>query len=583
MSPKLAAIELRFRNNEQASDTLKSIGDSVITSDATGRITYLNAVAEHLTGWSAEEAVGQSLDTVLPLISEVTRLPIENTSVRCLAEDRAIDLEDGVLLVRRDGTEVPIGDSTAPIRNRAGAVVGVVMVLQDESEKRRVGHQLSHEASHDVLTGLINRREFERRLKRVVGDLATVPSVHAVLYLDLDRFKLINDICGHEAGDAVLKGLSPLLGRHLRKRDTMARLGGDEFGVLLENCPLAEAERIAENLRAEIEQYRFEWTGQVFSIGVSIGLLPVTTHIGGVDAVLRAADAACYLAKEGGGNRVHLEWSSRDPAEVSHMIAGPYLRLTRAIDENLFQLYAQPIVSLQPELGARRRLEILLRLRDDHGRMQSAAEFLPEAERYHLMPAIDQWVVRSTIAMLGQRQVEHPETELPVCSINLSASALIDGRLMSILERQLANHAIPAETLCFEISESAALANPSQAARFFSRVRAIGCLLAIEDCERGVASLTYLKTFPVTFLKIGGCLVRDVVADPMYGSIISAVNQVGLSMGVFTVVKHVGSEEVLHKVRALGIGYAQGRALIPPIRLTDSEGRMSMPGLRRSA
>ena len=579
----MAAIELRFRNNEQASDTLKSIGDSVITSDATGRVTFLNPVAEHLTGWSAEEAVGQPLDAVLPLISEITRLPIANTAARCLAEDRAIDLEDGVLLVRRDGTEVPIGDSAAPVRNREGSIVGVVLVLQDESEKRRVGQQLSHEASHDALTGLINRREFERRLKRVLGDLATAPSVHAVLYLDLDRFKLINDICGHEAGDAVLKGLSPLFGRHLRKRDTMARLGGDEFGVLLENCPLVEAERIAENLRAEIEQYRFEWTGQVFSIGVSIGLLPVTAKSGGVDAVMRAADAACYLAKEGGGNRVHLEWSSRDAVEVSHMIAGPYLRLTRAIDENLFQLYAQPIVSLHPELGTRRRLEILLRLRDDQGRMQSAAEFLPEAERYQLMPAIDQWVVRATIAMLGRRQVEHPETELPVCSINLSASALIDDRLMSLLERQLANHGIPAETLCFEISESAALANRSQSARFFSRVRDIGCTLALDDCERGVTSLTYLKTLPVAFLKIGGCFVREVVTDPIYGSIISAVNQVGMSMGVLTIVKQVGSGDVLCKIRELGIEYAQGRALIPPIRLTDSDGRMSMPGLRRSA
>lgn len=309
------AQETSSRNDAQASATLESIGDAVITTDATSRITYLNPVAERLTGWAAAEAVGQALDVVLPLISEASRLPVENTSARCLEEGRSVDLEEGVLLLRRDGTEVPIGDSAAPVRDHNGGTVGVVLVIQDESEKRRVGRRLSYEATHDALTGLINRREFERRLTRVVTDLASAPSEHALICLDLDRFKAVNDTCGHDAGDDLLGSLRPLFGRHLRKRDTLARLGGDEFAVLLENCPLIDAERIAEGLRLEIEQYRFEWAGKSFSIGASIGVIVVGAQPnGGIAAVLRAADAASYLAKEAGGNRVHVDrlWLGSD-------------------------------------------------------------------------------------------------------------------------------------------------------------------------------------------------------------------------------------------------------------------------------
>lgn len=577
------AQETRSRNNEQARATLESIGDAVITTDATCKITYLNPVAERLTGWAAEEALGQSLDAVLPLISEASRQPVANTAARCLEEGRSVDLENGVLLLRRDGTEVPIGDSAAPVRDSDGGTVGVVLVIQDESEKRRVGHRLSYEATHDALTGLINRREFERRLTRVVTDLSGAAAEHVLLCLDLDRFKVVNDTCGHDAGDDLLRSLSALLGRHMRKRDTLARLGGDEFGVLLENCPLVEAERIAESLRVEIEQFRCEWGGQAFSIGASIGLIPVTAESGGIAAVLRAADAACYAAKDGGGNRVHLERLGRDSAGVSQAMARRVTRLARAVDEGHFQLYAQPIVSLQPEHPARPRFEILLRLPDGQGRMQAAADFLPQAERYNLMPAIDRWVVRETIARLGEWHREHPDAELPVCSINLSASALAEESLVPVLEQQLAKHGIPSETLCFEIAETAALANLARTVRFLSGIRATGCAVALEDFGSGVTSFTYLKSLPVDFLKIGGHFVRGVVEDPVYGSIVSAVNQIGRSMGISTIAKQVGSAPVLHKLRALGIGYAQGRALTPPVPLTDADGRVMMRSLQRSA
>lgn len=577
------AQETRSRNYEQAQATLDAIGDAVITTDTATRITYLNPVAVHLTGWGAEEALGEPLDAVLKLISEVDRSPVHNTATRCLEEGRSVDLEDGVLLVRRDGTEVPIGDSAAPVRNPHGEIVGVVLVIQDEGEKRRVGHRLSFEATHDALTGLINRREFERRLARVMADLAGAESAHVLLCLDLDRFKLINDTCGHDAGDDLLRNLGPLLAGHLRKRDTLARLGGDEFGVLLENCPLAEAERIAEALRSAVELYRFECAGTAFSVGASIGLIPLTADSGGMVVAMRAADAACYAAKEAGGNRVHAERLGQFAAGMSQSAARRVTRLARAADEGQFQLYAQPIVPLQRDSATHAHWEILLRLPDGRGGVQDAGEFLPQAERYSLMPAIDRWVVRESIALLGCWHREHPAVALPVFSINLNASALIENGFLALVEHELARYGLPSSCLCFEIAESAALANLARTTRFLAGMRATGCAVALEDVGSGLMSFTSLRAVGVDFLKIGGDFVQRAADDPIHASIVGAVNQIGRSMGIATIAKQVGTNRVLHKLQALGFDFAQGRALTPPVPLTDAGGRIVMQGYQRSA
>lgn len=571
------AQETRSHNNEEARATLEAIGDAVITTDASGSISYLNPVAEHLTGWTVKEALGQSLDAVLPLISETSRLPVSNTAARCLAEDRSVDLEDGVLLLRRDGTEVPVGDSAAPIRDRAGATIGVVMVIQDESEKRRVGHRLSYEASHDALTGLINRREFERRLSLLLTGPGVPAGEHVLLCLDLDGFKSVNDRCGHDAGDALLRSLGPLLAGQLRRHDTLARIGGDEFGVLLENCPMAEAERVAETIRLAFQQHQFEWCDQNFTVGVSIGMVPVTGESGDLAAVLRLADAACYAAKEGGGNRIHRHLRTSSAESQGLGVSRRVTRLIHAVETGEFHLYAQPIVPLQPEVATPPRFEILLRLPDGHGGMLKAAEFLPQAERYNLMPAIDTWVVQRTTALLGEWRKRHPDATMPVCSINLSASAIADGGFVPAVERALAAHGVPASSLCFEVAESAALTNLSRTVRFFSSIRGLGCGMALEDYGGGVTSLTYLKTLPVDFLKIGGLFVNEIADDPMYSSIVSAVSQIGRSMGIPTIAKQVGNDHALQLLQALGVGYAQGRAVTPPVPFTDLEGRLLLP------
>jgi diguanylate cyclase (GGDEF)-like protein/PAS domain S-box-containing protein len=568
------AQETLFREKEQAVITLASIGDAVVTTDTAGNITYLNPVAERLTGWRITEALGIPAASILTFISDATREPVESTVSRCLEEGRSVDLADGVLLLRRDGTEVAIGDSAAPIRDRNGATTGVVLVFHDVTEKRRVSRKLSHEASHDALTGLVNRKEFERRLTRVLAESADSEGAeHALCYLDLDRFKLVNDACGHEAGDEVLRLIAALLTGHMRKRDTLARLGGDEFGVLLENCPLGEAKDIAEAIRQAMQGFQYAWGEQTFSIGISIGVVPLGASSGRMATVLRAADAACYAAKEAGGG-IHVERATAAPDVPTPGETRRVTRLARAVEEGHFHLYAQPIVPLVPEQRARPRCEILLRLPDERGSPQPAASFLPQAERYNLMPAIDRWVVRRTIELLGGWHRVHPQCELPLCSINISASSLEDESLVPHLREQLAQHRLPPKALCFEIAEAAALANFAQTVRFISEIRTTGCGVALDDFGSGLHSFAYLKALAVDFLKIGGHYVRGVIDDPVYGTIVSAVNQIGGLMGIATIAEEVDSEPILDQLRKLGVGYAQGHAVAVPEPLANTDGEV---------
>ncbi|HSM16617.1 MAG TPA: EAL domain-containing protein [Gemmatimonadales bacterium] len=576
------AQDTLFRDKEQAFVTLASIADAIITTDMAGTITYLNPMAERLSGWRTTEALGQPLGTVLPLFSEATRQPIESIPARCLLAGRAVDLVDGVLLLRRDGTEVAIGDSAAPLRDRNGATTGVVLVFHDVTERRRAVRTLTHDATHDSLTGLISRQAFEQRLARVLSSSADGPAEHVLCYLDLDRFKLVNDSCGHEAGDDLLKRIASLLAGRLRSHDTIARLGGDEFGILLEHCSLAKAEEIAGNLLQAVATFRFVWGETSFSLGASIGVVPITAATSGLTAdVLRAADTACYAAKNAGGNRVHLGLEAAPG--VQEQVETPRItRLARAVDENLFQLYAQAIVPLALQRPGRPRCEVLLCLPDERGGVETPDVFLPQAERYRLIPAIDRWVVRQTVALLGQWHRDHPECELPLCSINLSASSLHDADLITAVREYLTQHQLPPEALCFEIAEPAALGNFGQLVRLISEIRSAGLGVGLEDFGGGLTSFANLKALPVDYVKIGGHYVRGVVDDPVYGTLVSTVNQIGRIMGITTIADEVESETVLQQLRALGVDYAQGHAVAPPAPLVDAEGVVAVPCIQRS-
>src|SRR5256714_13035446 len=563
--------ESLFRQKERAIVTLASIADAVITTDVAGRITFLNPTAERLTGWRTTEALGQPLDTVLTLISDVTRQPMENIPARCLREGRPVDLADGVLLVRPDGTDVPIGDSAAPLRDRHGTTIGVVLVFRDVTERRRAARKLSHEATHDALTGLVGRKEFEDRLARVLAEAAAGVVEHALCYLDLDRFKLVNDTCGHEAGDDLLRKIGRLLGGRLGGRDTLARLGGDEFGVLLEYCSLTKAEEIAGKLQRAIEACRYAWGERSFSLGASIGVVPITAASGRTADVLRAADQACYAAKDAGGNRVQLARPEAAPGVQQQVETRRIMRLTRAVDEGKFELYAQPIVPLAREHPARPRCEILLRLPDEHGGVETADAFLPQAERHRLMPAIDRWVVRQTVAVLGQWHRDHPEFALPLCSINLSVSSLDDADLIPAVREYLTQHRLPPEALCFEIAEAAALGNFAQLVRLISEIRTTGCGVGLDNFGNSLASFAHLKALSVDYVKIGGHHLRGVADGPVYRTPAQAAHQIGRIMGIVPTPEEARQENILGKLRGLGVGDAQGAVVAPPAPPVDKD------------
>jgi len=550
-----------FQAKERAQVTLQSIGDAVITTDSEARIDYMNPVAESLTGWSAREAEGRRIDEVLGVVDEATREPAESPVVRCLREGQTLGLSQHTALLTRGAKEIAIQDSAAPIRDRAGNLIGAVMVFHDVSKERRLHRALHYQAIHDALTGLINRREFENRLTAAVesarDDAATR---YSLLYLDLDQFKLINDTCGHPAGDQLLKQITGVLQSRVRDADTLARLGGDEFGILLHGCGIDQASRIADSIRQAIRDFRFVWQGGVLGVGVSIGIVEITLDMPTVANVMSAADVACYSAKEAGRNRS--EVYKPDEVPERHREMHWVSRLTRACEESRFELFYQPIVPIGSTLPEREHFELMLRLRDESGRIIAPAEFIPAAERYNVMPAIDRWVVRYAL----ERVVHHSGSGLQpyTVAINLSGNSLNDEHFLEYLITELTTHSLSPGAICFEITETAAISNLGSVVYFMRELKARGCHFALDDFGSGLSSFMYLKTLPVDYLKIDGQFIENVSRDPVDRSMVEAISQVGRVMGIRTIAERVESEAVLLELARLGIGYAQGFYLAEP-------------------
>jgi len=550
-----------FQAKERAQVTLQSIGDAVITTDSHGRIDYMNPVAESLTGWENREAQGQLISQVLTVVDEATREATESPVMRCLREGQMLGLTEHTVLVNRRGQEIAIQDSAAPIRDRAGNLIGAVMVFHDVSKERRLHRALHYQASHDALTGLINRREFENRLTAAVESVRQDSHCrHALLYLDLDQFKLVNDTCGHPAGDQLLKQITGVLQSRVRSGDTLARLGGDEFGILLQNCLLDQALRVAENLRQAIRDYRFIWQDGVLAVGVSVGIVEITSETPTVASVMSAADVACYAAKDQGRNRVQLYKPDNVPERhrEMHWVS----KLVRACDESRFELFYQPIVPIGKTPQDREHFELMLRLRDEAGCLVLPAEFIPAAERYNVMPSIDRWVVRQALDRLVHRVASgvKPYT----IAVNLSGTSLNDERFLEYLIAELSAHDLAPGAMCFEITETAAIANLGNVVYFMRELKTRGCHFALDDFGSGLSSFMYLKTLPVDYLKIDGQFIENVTRDPVDRSMVEAISQVGKAMGIQTIAERVESAEVLAELGRLGIGFAQGFHIAEP-------------------
>jgi diguanylate cyclase (GGDEF)-like protein/PAS domain S-box-containing protein len=559
---RLAAAEL-FAEKERAQVTLASIADGVITTDNDGWVEYLNPVAEELTGWKTEAARGLPLQAVFRIVDETTRKLAPSPIELVLREERTVEMAATSLLVRNDGTEIPIVQSAAPIRARSGKITGVVLVLHDVSSERQYAAKLSYQASHDSLTGLINRAEFEHRLALALKSSAQIGRHHAVMYLDLDQFKVVNDTCGHAAGDQLMRQVSALLQRRLREGDTLARLGGDEFGVLLENCSSENALRIADELRQTVTDFHFAWENRSFNIGVSIGVVNVEDGLFTITDVLSAADAACYMAKEKGRNRVQVYHREDSELTMRHGEMEWVARLQKALEEDRFVLYSQDIVSVSGQ-GKGHHCELLIRMLDEKGEIVPPMAFIPAAERYGLMPSIDRWVIRNALAIIAREQANRRGDSGDVYAINLSGGSIGDDRFPEFVREQFARFGVPHQTICFEITETAAIARLDKAAHFIQELRALGCRFSLDDFGAGMSSFAYLKHLPVDYLKIDGGFVKDMADDPIDRAMVEAINSVGHVMGKRTIAEFVDSDRVLALLRDIGVDYAQGYGVARP-------------------
>jgi diguanylate cyclase (GGDEF)-like protein/PAS domain S-box-containing protein len=552
-----------FAEKERAQVTLQSIGDAVISTDAEGRIEYINPVAESLTAWSLAEARGRPIGDVLNLVNEITREPIENPLVSALGRGEAGAPVDHSVLITRAGQEVAIQESAAPICDRQGRVIGAVIVFHDVTKERRLKRALSYQASHDALTGLINRREFDNRLHAAVLSAQRGEGAYALLYIDLDQFKVVNDTCGHQAGDRLLRDVTGLLQTRVRASDTIARLGGDEFGVLLEGCTPEHASHVADGVRQAIRDYRFMWGASTLSVGASVGVVQIRADTESVAAVMSAADIACYAAKDEGRNRIHVY--EADGVSNRHREMHWVARVTRAAEENRLELFFQPIVRIGSD-GIPDFHELTVRLRDDDGRLVPPSEFIPAAERYNVMSIIDRWVVVRAVELLKRRR--DTQGSLPMLAVNLSGTSLNEQSFAEFVLQTVGEPEI-ASALCFEITETAAVTSLSNAAFFMRELKARGCRFSLDDFGTGLSSFMYLKTLPVDYLKIDGQFISQIATDAVDRSMVEAISKVGRALGIATVAECVESEAVLEELKRIGVDFAQGYYIANPLPIAE--------------
>ncbi len=553
--------------DERAQETLHSIGDAIITTSISGTVEYLNPIAAQLTGWTAYEAYGRPLEQVFNIINEQSSEPIDLALDDCIKQGSPIRLEGDTLLVSRNGKPFAIEDSAAPILNSHGEPLGIVVIFKDVTEQRQKTKDLTHHATHDPLTGLVNRREFERRLERAITASKTNTTQHILCYIDLDNFKTVNDTAGHAAGDELLQQVVTLFMGKIRERDTLARLGGDEFALLLDNCPLQKAYEIASELVAEIKDYQFLWQDKPFQIGASIGLAAIDKATESGAYVIDQADSACYIAKQQGGNRVEVYQEGVESLVQHHGEIMHAATLSSALEQDRLLLYKQPIISLLPDHKAITRHELLVRLVDTKGNIVLPGAFIPVAERHGLMAAIDRWVIRTAFQHYNTL---FAQTNTAGIAINLSANSLNDDSLPEFIRQQFAESALPRDQVCFEVTETTVLQNLKQASLFAETMKNEGCRFTLDRFGSGISSFNYLKKIPVDYIKIEGSFVCGMLHNPVDHAMVEAINHIGHSMGIHTIAEWAESEAVIQRLTELGVDYAQGHALSSPCPMLGS-------------
>lgn len=548
-------------DRQMADKVFEFVSDGVITVEQSGIIKYLNPVAEQLTGWTSLDARGLMLNDVFHVVDNHSRQPMVE-SILALGQDTYNQKHSlSHTLLRHDGWEFVIEESIAPVRDKNGMVLGFAIVFRDISEVCGMDHSSSYESSHDGLTGLINRTEFESHITQALSTARADGRQHAFCHISIELFE---DDLSLPVHDDVVKQAATMLYKKVRDTDVLARIGENEFGVLLKNCSLENAREASQIFCDEISRHKFISQDCQVDLGANIGLVPVTSGAGGLVNVMRIADAACYVARDKGRNRVHLYGVQDITLQFRQNELEWVHRIRRGLEDNRFRLYCQSIVPLgiKNDDSAPVHHEILLRMLDDNEHVVGPSVFIPAAERYNLMPSIDRWVVRNALNLLGEKI----ERNLPlgIFAINLSAQSLVDDSFLGFVVDQLDKSQVPAENICFEITETTAISNLMVATRIMSILRGMGCKFALDDFGRGFSSYSYLKNLKVDYLKIDGSFVRDLANDPVDHAMVESINHIGHIMGVETIAEFVETEEILEKLITLGVDHAQGYQLGKP-------------------
>jgi Amt family ammonium transporter len=553
----------RTRIAEQRSlAMLASIEDAVILLDADGYIEYANLAAEGMIGCPGGSMIGCALADIYQVYDEHSERRNQ------LDYEEIIHIENRpLLLLHREGLTFPIKQSITRLRSKNGQVEGRVLVFKDVSQSHKLAAQLNWQATHDPITRLYNRAEFDRRLSQLLEEAEMEGSKHCLLYLDIDRFRVVNDNCGHVAGDELLRQAGSLIKQSIRGSDLLARIGGDEFAILLSNCSLEVAQRIADNIRMEYQRFRFAWADTVFSQSISIGLVFIDKESRGLRQVLSYADTACFAAKEAGRNQIHIYRPEKSVAAVRHGEAQWVTRIRSALEEDRFTLHIQPIQPLEPIAGLPCHYEVLIRMIGESGELIPPGAFIPAAERYDLMPSIDRWVVRHLVTCVTRRQCEiAPGQRL---FVNLSGQTLCHEETLQALVELLRDNELPDGLFCFEVTETAAIANLSSAKHFMQTLKQFGCEFALDDFGSGLSSFGYLKHLSVEYLKIDGAFVKDMLHDPIDESMVEAINRIGHIMGLKTIAECVEDKAIQTRLIGIGVDFAQGYGIRRPFPLTE--------------
>jgi diguanylate cyclase (GGDEF)-like protein/PAS domain S-box-containing protein len=545
----------------RAQATIDSLGDGLVTTDSYGRIDFMNPAAEQLLGRVLGEVSGQPFADVVTVVDEADRRALTDPVRQCLASGVRVSLgRRAVVLTRADGAERSIELTASPLAGEHGETAGAVVLLHDVTELRGIARQMSYQASHDALTGLVNRREFERRLQDSLEIARSAAQTHVLCYLDLDRFKAVNDTSGHMAGDNMLREVAALVKDAVRDSDTVARIGGDEFAMLLVGCPLEKAIQITEDVSSAIRDYRFVWKDKIFTIGVSIGLVEIGRESSSIEDVMSAADSACYVAKSQG--QVHV-YSSRDEAMARQRGEIHWLqRLQHALRDGRFLLYTQSIVALPSGNERGPAMEVLVRLAGEDGSIIAPGEFLKAAERYRLMSLVDRWVVQTALAALARGAIKlAPGRSL---SLNISGQTLGDAQFLEFVVDCLDRTGVQPAQVCFEVTEASVVANLEHARRFIGVLHGMGCTFALDDFGSGLGSFANLKTLAMDYLKIDGVYMRNLARDTVNQAMVSAMIKLARTLDFKVIAEQVEDAASLEAAQRMGIDFIQGYAISRP-------------------